>query len=59
MILTIRIAESIRIGPDIEVFVLAVNGQQCRLGIKAPRDITVDREEIRERKDAGKARGEP
>jgi carbon storage regulator len=41
------------IGPDITVTVLGVKGNQCRLGIEAPRDIAVDREEIRLRKDAG------
>ena len=39
-----------RIGNDIEVTVMAVNGTQVRIGIKAPRDVAVDREEIAERK---------
>ena len=39
-----------RIGDDIEVTVMAVNGSQVRIGIKAPRDVAVDREEIAVRK---------
>lgn len=46
LILTRRAGEMIRIGPDIEVVVLAINGLQVRIGVKAPREITVDREEI-------------
>ena len=50
MILTRRTGESLRIGDDVEVTVMAVNGSQVRIGIKAPRNIAVDREEIAERK---------
>ena len=50
MILTRRAGEALRIGDQIEVMVMAVNGSQVRLGINAPRDIAVDREEIAERK---------
>ena len=39
-----------RIGDDVEVTVMAVNGSQVRIGIKAPRNVSVDREEIAERK---------
>ena len=46
LILTRREGEVIRIGPDIEVVVLGVKGPQVRLGIQAPREIVVDREEI-------------
>ena len=50
LILTRRAGESLRIGDDVEVIVMAVNGSQVRIGIKAPRDVVVDREEIAERK---------
>jgi carbon storage regulator len=50
LILTRRTGESLRIGDDVEVTVMAVNGSQVRIGIKAPRNIPVDREEIAERK---------
>jgi carbon storage regulator len=50
LILTRRAGEALRIGDEIEVTVMAVNGSQVRIGINAPRDIAVDREEIAERK---------
>jgi carbon storage regulator len=50
LILTRRTGESLRIGDDVEVTVMAVNGSQVRIGIKAPRSVAVDREEIAERK---------
>jgi carbon storage regulator len=50
LILTRRAGEALRIGDDIEVTVMAVNGTQVRIGIKAPREIAVDREEVAARK---------
>lgn len=50
LILTRRISETLCIGDNIEVTVLAVTGNQVRLGVKAPRDVVVDREEVAERK---------
>jgi carbon storage regulator len=50
LILTRRAGEALRIGDEIEVTVMAVNGSQVRIGINAPRDIAVDREEIAQRK---------
>jgi carbon storage regulator len=50
LILTRRAGETLRIGDDVEVTVMAVNGSQVRIGIKAPRSVAVDREEIAERK---------
>ena len=53
LILTRRVGEMLCIGADITVTVMNVQGNQVRLGIAAPADIRVDREEIRARKDAG------
>jgi carbon storage regulator len=46
LILTRRIGESVMIGPDITVSVIGVKGQQVRIGIGAPKDVPVHREEI-------------
>ena len=46
LILTRRIGETIIIGNDVNVTVLGVNGNQVRLGINAPKDTPVHREEI-------------
>jgi|GEM_PF-1027878 len=48
--LTRRPGETIIIGDDIEVTVLAVNGNQVRIGVNAPSSMPIDREEIRTRK---------
>jgi carbon storage regulator len=50
LILTRRAGETLRIGENVEVTVMAINGAQVRIGIKAPRHVIVDREEIAERK---------
>ena len=46
LILTRRISESVIIGDDVKVTVLGVKGNQVRLGIDAPKDVSVHREEI-------------
>ncbi|HVL38297.1 MAG TPA: carbon storage regulator CsrA [Fimbriimonadaceae bacterium] len=48
LVLTRKIHQSIVIGDDVEVVVLEVRGEQVRLGIKAPKDVTVHRKEIYE-----------
>jgi carbon storage regulator len=50
LILNRRMNESIVIGANITVTVLAIHGQQVRLGISAPREVVVDREEVHARK---------
>jgi carbon storage regulator len=47
LVLTRRANQSIVIGKDVVVTVLEVRGDQVRLGIRAPREVTVHREEVR------------
>ena len=49
LILTRRNGEVLKIGDDIDVTVLGVKGNQVRVGINAPRDVSVHREEIYQR----------
>lgn len=49
LILTRRVGESVMIGEDISVTVLGVKGNQVRLGVDAPHDVPVHREEIYQR----------
>lgn len=49
LILTRKLGESIRIGDDITLTVLSVKGNQIRLGVDAPRDVEVHRQEIYDR----------
>lgn len=46
LILTRRISESLMIGDQVKVTVLGVKGNQVRIGIEAPKDVPVHREEI-------------
>jgi carbon storage regulator len=56
LILSRKPGEILFIGADIQIQVIAVKGMQVRLGITAPRNIAVDREEIAERKKANEPR---
>ena len=46
LILTRRVGEALMVGDDTKIVVLGVKGSQIRLGINAPKDIVVHREEI-------------
>tara|TARA_Y100000816_G_C25666745_1_gene353631 strand:- start:52 stop:246 length:195 start_codon:yes stop_codon:yes gene_type:complete len=49
LILTRRVGEALMVGDDTKIVVLGVKGSQIRLGINAPKDIVVHREEIFEK----------
>jgi carbon storage regulator len=46
LILTRRVGETLKIGEEIEVTVLSLKGNQVRIGITAPKDVPLHREEI-------------
>jgi carbon storage regulator len=50
LVLSRRIGEEIVIGQDIRVRILQVDGQRIRIGISAPRTVTVDRGEVAQRR---------
>jgi len=50
LVLTRRTGETLNIGNDVTVTIIEVRGQQVRVGIDAPKDVAVDRSEIRARK---------
>ncbi|HKT73223.1 MAG TPA: carbon storage regulator CsrA [Steroidobacteraceae bacterium] len=62
LILTRRVGETVMIGNDVTVTVLGVKGNQVRIGINAPKNVAVHREEIYERikrEQEGGSSGEP
>jgi carbon storage regulator len=56
LILTRRVGETLMVGDDITVTVLGVKGNQVRLGVNAPRDVAVHREEIYSRIQGGETK---
>ena len=46
MVLTRKVSESILIGDNIKITVTAISGNQCRIGIDAPKEVKVLREEL-------------
>lgn len=59
LILTRRVGETLMIGDEVTVTVLGVKGNQVRIGINAPKDVAVHREEIYERIRQEKQGGSP
>jgi carbon storage regulator len=49
LILTRRVGETLMVGDNVTVTIFAVKGNQVRIGIHAPKDVTVHREEVYER----------
>lgn len=60
LVLTRKLGQSIVIGDEVEVVVLEVRGEQVRIGIKAPKTVSVHRKEIYEQVNPeGEAQPEP
>ena len=57
LVLTRQPSESIRIGEKVTVVILGFQGNQVRLGVQAPKDIPVHREEVAERINREQSKG--
>lgn len=51
LVVSRKLDEVIVIGDSIKVTVIAISGGRVRLGVEAPRDVSVDRKEVRDQKD--------
>ena len=59
LILTRRVGESLMIGDDVTITVLGVKGNQVRIGVNAPKEVAVHREEILNRIEEASAESGP
>lgn len=55
-VITRRVGQRIKIGPNVTIIVVGTDGQQTRIGIDAPRSVPVNRGEVVERANAEKKR---
>ena len=55
LVLTRKVGQSIVIGDEIEIVILEVRGEQVRVGVRAPKTVTVHRKEIYEQIQTGNA----
>ena len=50
LVLSRKVGEEIVVGSNIRIAVVAIQGEKVRIGITAPKDVTVDRQEVHDRK---------